>query len=172
MPTRGYILILEVTKSGDAASATASARHVEIRSDAVIGDRANFGFKQGDCTLYLYMHWGGEGMMDRLANALYVVIKEGRVDDPAYATRIAVSQIIGDGWAGSLGYGLTLNSLSDNEHSVPVVDWDAGTVSLYPFSYASEFKQENAKFVMPIDIFVGKFLKNIPEGLDTSLLVR
>jgi hypothetical protein len=136
-----------------------------------MGDRANFGFKQGDCTLYLYAHWGGYQMMDRLANALYVVLKEGRQNDPAYATRIAVSQIIGDEWNQGLGYGLTINYLADNEHSVPVVDFEGGTVTLYPANWGVEFKQENPKFVMPIGLFVGKFLKNIPESLDTRLLV-
>lgn len=136
-----------------------------------MGDRANFGFKQGNDTVYLYAHWGGYQMMDTLANALYVVLKEGRANDPTYATRIAISQIIGDDWNQGLGYGISINRLADNEHSVPVVDWEDGTVSLYPFAWDIEFRQANPKFTMPIGIFVGKFLKNIPEPLDTRLLV-
>lgn len=104
-------------------------------------------------------------MMDTLANALYVVLKEGRANDPAYATRIAISQIIGDDWNQGLGYGITVNEVADNEHSVPVVDWEKGTVTLYSADF------DAIKFTMPIGIFVGKFLKNIPEPLDTRLLV-
>lgn len=124
-----------------------------------MGDRANFGFKDGDNTIYLYAHWGGEGMMNTLANAIKVVLDAGRQNDPSYATRIAISNIVGDAWAGSTGYGLTVNYLSDNEHSVPVVDWDEGLVSLYPMTWP--FVQEHPKFTMSLNIFVEKFLKEL-----------
>jgi hypothetical protein len=117
-----------------------------------MGDRANFGFKMDkDNTLYLYAHWGGYGMMGTLANALDTA--RPRWNDPAYATRICVSQIVGEEWDDELGYGLTLNHLADNEHSVPVVDFDKWTVTLYDSSLST------VKFTMGLDAFVKHFTK-------------
>ena len=115
------------------------------------------GLKDGNDTLYLYSHWGGFEMFAQLANALKVVIDNGRLNDPAYATRIVVSQIIGDGWNSPLGYGLSDNQVYDVEHSVPVVNWTDGTVSLYNNVYP--FVQDNPKFTMGIQAFVDKYAK-------------
>ena len=93
-----------------------------------MGNRANFGFKTNGHTLYLYGHWAGENMLGNLANALEVA--RPRWTDPSYATRITVSQMIGDDWNQELGWGLTVDELCDNEHKVPVVDFDKGTVTL------------------------------------------
>jgi hypothetical protein len=117
-----------------------------------MGDRANFGFKMDDDNiLYLYAHWGGYGMMGTLASALDTA--RPRWNDPAYATRICVSQIVGNEWDGELGYGLTLNHLADNEHSIPVVNFYNGTVTLYNRDLDEE------KFTMDIDAFVKRFGK-------------
>lgn len=100
-----------------------------------MGDRANFGFRIGRPdyrhTLYLYGHWAGENMLDRLANAL----KEAgpRWNDEAYATRIVTSQLVGDRWPYTTGWGLTLDYLCDSEHDVPVVDFEAGTVTIHAY---------------------------------------
>lgn len=127
-----------------------------------MGNRANFGFKDGENTIYLYSHWGGDGMMNTLATAIKVVMDAGRQNDPIYATRIAISNIVGDNWDQGLGYGLTANYISDNEHSIPVVNWEEGTVSLYHRpDCGTPFVQENPKFTMALDIFVKKFLKEI-----------
>lgn len=128
-----------------------------------MGDRANFGFKDGDNTVYLYAHWGGYQMLDRLAQALQCVVNENRLGDPSYATRIAISNIIGNDWSKGTGYGITVNELADNEHSVPVVDWEKGTVSLHDWGWMPDnglyITWENPKFVMSIPIFIQKFLK-------------
>lgn len=96
-----------------------------------MGDRANFGFRDNAeaPVLFLYGHWAGDGMMANLANALDHA--RSRWDDPAYGTRICISQIIGDSWDAVTGWGLSINSLCDNEHRIPVVDWSAKTVTLY-----------------------------------------
>lgn len=94
-----------------------------------MGDRANFGFVQNGHILYLYGHWAGEGMLSTLANAL----DKARPcwNDTAYGTRIAVSQIVGDDWSGELGWGLSIDSLCDNQHKIPVVNFEKGRVTLY-----------------------------------------
>ena len=95
-----------------------------------MGDRANFVFVQpsGE-TIVLYSHWGGHNMLANLAEA--VAKAQSRWSDPSYATRIAISQMIGDGWAFETGWGLSVNEILDNEHKIPVVDWAQMTFSLH-----------------------------------------
>ena len=82
-----------------------------------MGDRANFGFVQPNGnTIVLYGHWAGHQMLGRLADA--VIAARPRWSDPAYATRIAISQIIGNDWSDETGYGLHVNEISDNEHKI------------------------------------------------------
>lgn len=119
-----------------------------------MGDRANFGFKQGDDTLYLYGHWAGFEMMKTLANALKAT--ERRWTDVVYGTRWTISQIIGSDWSGEYGWGLSINSVCDNEHSIPIVDFEAGTVTLYDYNW-QHGTLKDAKFVMTIPVFVEKF---------------
>jgi len=94
-----------------------------------MGDRANFGFVQPNGnTIVLYGHWAGHQMLGKLADA--VIAARPRWSDPAYATRIAISQIIGNDWSDETGYGLHVNEISDNEfsqwtfrHSVRSMPW-------------------------------------------------
>ena len=102
----------------------------------IIGDRANFGIRQADGnTIFVYGHWAGEGMLARFANALDYTQNVGRIDDPAYGTRIIISQLIGEGWSSDLGWGITVNYLADNEHKVPVFDLALQEVSLYDYDW-------------------------------------
>ena len=95
-----------------------------------MGDRANFGFVQPNGnTIVLYGHWAGSQMLGQLADA--VIAARGRWNDPAYATRIAISQIIGDQWNMETGFGLHVNEISDNEHKIAIVDWSQQTFSLH-----------------------------------------
>ena len=99
-----------------------------------MGDRANFGFRQADGNvIFVYGHWAGYQMMDRLAHALDRALGAGRLGDEAYANRIAISQLIGGDWNGDLSWGITVNYLSDNEHTIPIVDWKREEVSLYDY---------------------------------------
>lgn len=125
-----------------------------------MGDRANFGFRKdaNSPTVYLYGHWAGHGMLARLANALLAVEAHGRLTDDAYGTRIAVSQIVGEDWAGGLGWGITVDEVADNEHSIPVVDWAAGTVTLYD-AVGWPVSLGTPKFTMNIHAFIRKFAK-------------
>ena len=95
-----------------------------------MGDRANFGFVQPNGnTIVLYGHWAGYNMLGRLADA--VIEARPRWNDSAYATRIAISQIVGDQWNEETGWGLHVNEISDNEHKIAIVDWEQQTFSLH-----------------------------------------
>jgi len=95
-----------------------------------VGDRANFGFVQPNGqTIVLYGHWAGHNMLGKLADA--VITARPRWNDPSYATRIAISQLIGDQWNMETGWGLHVNEISDNEHKIAIVDWAQQTFSLH-----------------------------------------
>jgi hypothetical protein len=93
-----------------------------------MGNRANIGFKQGESTIFLYQHWAPEHLFKQYAQALEAA--KPRWDDSSYATRIMISQIIGEDWANETGYGISMSVL-DNEHKVVVVDLDEKRVRLY-----------------------------------------
>ena len=115
-----------------------------------MGDRANFGFKQSnDNTIFLYGHWAGHGMLERLANA--VEAARPRWTDESYATRICVSQIIGEDWTQETGWGLSVNRILDNEHKVPVIDWAEQTFTLM------EEDLQTVVFSLSLDKFCTKY---------------
>ena len=94
-----------------------------------MGDRANFGFKDSkDNTVFLYGHWAGHNMLQNLADAVQAA--RPRWTDESYATRICISQLIGNDWSHETGWGITVNQLADNEHKVPVIDWSEQTFTL------------------------------------------
>lgn len=98
-----------------------------------MGDRAVIGFKANkDATpVYLYMHWGG--------TERYVLVQDvikaanPRWNDAAYATRIAISQIVGQYWGEQTGFGI---SAGDDEFAapdyddVPVIIWEDRVVEI------------------------------------------
>ena len=93
-------------------------------------DRANFGFVQPNGqTIVLYGHWAGHQMLGRLADA--VIAARPRWNDEGYATRIAISQLIGDQWNMETGWGLYVNEIADNEHKIAIVDFRQQTFSLH-----------------------------------------
>jgi hypothetical protein len=128
-----------------------------------MGDRANFGFKQSNGeTIVLYGHWAGHGMLERLADA--VEAARSRWGDESYATRIAVSHLVGEQWQDTTGWGLSVNNILDNEHKIPVIDWNTQTFSLHeeaPWSESTEYKvrgmQDEPMFTMTLDSFINKY---------------
>ena len=95
-----------------------------------MGDRANFVFVQPNGeSIVLYGHWAGHNMLANLAEA--AIKAQGRWSDPSYATRIAISNMIGEGWAMETGWGLAVNEILDNEHKIPVIDFRQQTFSLH-----------------------------------------
>ena len=43
----------------------------------------------------------------------------------------ATSYLIGNEWNSETGWGLHVNEISDNEHKIPIIDWDQQTFSLH-----------------------------------------
>ena len=115
-----------------------------------MGDRANFGFRQSnENVVFLYGHWAGHEMLSKLAHA--VDIARPRWTDESYATRIAISQLIGEDWNQELGWGISVNELCDNEHKIPVIDWAQQTFTLY------EEDLETQVFSCSLSEFVNKY---------------
>ena len=97
-----------------------------------MGDRAVYGFKSEGHILFLYSHGGGVGQLATMQAAISKARprwgREGWVDAP-YATRIAISHIIGPMWAEETGYGLSIDAFSQPDyHFAYVVDWETRTV--------------------------------------------
>jgi hypothetical protein len=100
-----------------------------------MGDRANFGLRQTDGnTIFVYGHWAGENMLARFANALDACGARAPHDE-AYANRIIISQLVGEDWKGTLGWGVSINYMPDNEHKVPVYDFATDTVTLHDYNW-------------------------------------
>ena len=98
-----------------------------------MGDRCVFGFREtSECkeeTIWLYSHWGGSSRLEALASA--IVKAQPRWNDSSYATRIAISQIVGNDWNSEYGFGLFAGKdyKGDNEYGdLLVVNWDERTV--------------------------------------------
>ena len=123
-----------------------------------MGDRANFGIRHsnGD-VVFIYMHWGGEGMLSRFADALYQTVAYARSTDEAYATRIIFERVLKDAYAPDLGYGITVNALADNEHKVPVFDVTKQTVTLYDMDYG--FSLDKPLVTYGLIKFIEKYTK-------------
>jgi hypothetical protein len=76
-----------------------------------MGDRIVYSIKQDkDLSVNLYSHWGGYDRFESLASALHAAMP--RWNDTSYATRIIVSQLIGDQWAEETGFGLWASNSS------------------------------------------------------------
>jgi hypothetical protein len=101
-----------------------------------MGDRAVIGFKgkRDDTPIWLYTHWSGYARYGELAKAISDA--QPRWTDESYATRIAVSTIVGSNWASELGFGLTTNPdiIEAGEYAdVPVVIWDEAAIDIMMF---------------------------------------
>lgn len=130
-----------------------------------MGDRANFGFRQSNGeTIVLYGHWAGHDMLGNLAQAVSAAMP--RWQDEAYATRIAISRLVGEQWLDETGWGLSVNQILDNEHKIPLIDWSTKTFSLHeeaPWSESAEYKvrgmMDEPMFTMTLDSFVDKYAR-------------
>jgi len=92
-----------------------------------MGDRAIIQFKADESTpsINLYTHWGGSKRYTDLADALEFA--RPRWSDPEYATRICISQIIGNDWNDEHGFGLSVgdeNARHGDYTTVPCVIWN------------------------------------------------
>jgi hypothetical protein len=127
-----------------------------------MGDRANFGFVQSNGeTIVLYGHWAGHNMLGKLADA--VIKARPRWNDESYATRIAISRLIGDEWNMETGWGLSVNNIQDNEHKIAVVDFKQQTFSLHEEDERNNLDNKvngmknDAIFTMDLSVFCEKY---------------
>ena len=90
--------------------------------------RLDFG---GRNYIYLYTHWGAEGLEDTLRDAL--IRGRTRWDDPAYLARIIFSEMIKDDVLDTAGYGIA-PYVVDDEYPTIEVDLRSRTVGRYSFS--------------------------------------
>jgi len=134
-----------------------------------MGDRANFVFVQPNGeSIVLYGHWAGHNMLANLADA--VIQARPRWSDSSYATRIAISQMVGDQWTSEIGWGLQVNEISDNEHKIPVVDFEQQAFSLHEEAPHNDTTNKvrgmnnEAIFTMDLEAFCEKYA-------DKSILV-
>jgi hypothetical protein len=127
-----------------------------------MGDRANFGFVQSNGqTIVLYGHWAGYNMLGKLADA--VIKARPRWNDESYATRIVISQLIGDQWNMETGWGLSVNQIQDNEHKIAIVDFKQQTFSLHEEDERNNLDNKingmknDAIFTMDLSVFCDKY---------------
>lgn len=100
-----------------------------------MGDRSNIGFRDSqNNVLVLYGHWlGGQNVLQALKKA--IESSEPRWSDESYAIRIAISNVIGDDWTATTGWGLTINHVSDNEpdYVIPVIDFANRKIEIHDY---------------------------------------
>lgn len=113
-----------------------------------MGDRAVIGIKdnQDAPTLYLYSHWGGSSRYQDLFTAIEAAsVREG---DNSYFTRIFISRLVGDSWAGELGYGLSVNSFTCPDYAdIPVVNLADKSIEIW-----TGYSHDTAKHVGTVDL--------------------
>jgi hypothetical protein len=126
-----------------------------------MGNRVNFGFRQSNGeTIVLYGHWAGDQMLAKLAAA--VDKARPRWEDESYATRICISQLIGEDWDSETGWGLHVNEIGDNEHKIPIINWSANLFSLHDIAPHRDLAMiqgvsTDPLFTMALDTFVVKY---------------
>lgn len=118
-----------------------------------MGDRAVIGFKadkDDQAPIFLYSHWGGS---DRYRDAVRAVVAaEPRWSDPAYATRIAVSQIVENYWKEETGFGLSAghNSFGQPDYDdVILISWGERLVEIVSAGDSTKVTQQ-----MPFEVFL------------------
>lgn len=97
-----------------------------------MGDRYVVGFRatRKDPAIFLYSHWGGSDRHSEVAEAIFAA--RPRWGDPAYATRIAISQIVGLDWDKETGFGLSAGEIScmPDYTDVAIVTWEEQCVDI------------------------------------------
>ena len=104
-----------------------------------MGDRSVTGFaeREGAPVIYLYSHWGASSQVADLQEAISAA--ENRWDDPDYATRIAVSHLVGDDWKSETGYGLSVGTYAAPDLPyVLIVYWESREVVMVSDTPARE----------------------------------
>lgn len=123
-----------------------------------MGDRAVIGFKADKeaIPVFLYAHWGGS---DRYLDASRAIeAARPRWDDPAYATRIGISQIVENYWSEETGFGISAghNSFCQPDYDdVILIDWTSREVSVVSAADSTKVSQ-----TMTFDSFLSIAIMN------------
>ena len=105
-----------------------------------MGDRGQVKIIMDGKELYIYSHWGGTEMLEKVQDAL---AKRWRWGDGEYLTRIIYDEIVGEaGFGTETGYGIGFNMHGDIEHPLTVVDMDKQTVHQESFSEYDEHEMQ------------------------------
>ena len=104
-----------------------------------MGDRGNIGFKTDACEplerkhVWLYSHWNGSELLQRLQNALKSNEAQSRKDDAPYLTRILIDRVLTD-HDSETGWGIS-TSINDNEHPIIEVDCEQKMIFVRKFNF-------------------------------------
>lgn len=102
-----------------------------------MGARTNFTFRTSTGDLTLYSHWGGDSKYEDLAVAIHAA--RSRWQDPSYALRIIISQLVGESWNSETGFGLYVGSEGGEEsYDYVIVDMTNNTVTFDSVPYLSQ----------------------------------
>lgn len=123
-----------------------------------MGDRAVIGFKADKeaIPVFLYAHWGGSDRYRDAARAIEAA--RPRWDDPAYATRIGISQIVENYWMEETGFGISAghNSFAQPDYDdVILITWEDKTVDVVSAGDSTVVKQ-----TIPFDSFLSITIMN------------
>lgn len=103
-----------------------------------MGDRANVYVHEGDNPgVYLYTHWDGTELPQKVAKSLASPRGMSRRDDVAYLTRIIFEDMIADSLGEETGYGISADVGDGDDRIVDVnVDFRGNTtVTLVGYPY-------------------------------------
>jgi hypothetical protein len=99
-----------------------------------MGARTNFELKDSKGSVWLYSHWGGDSKVADLQAAIEKA--KPRWDDPSYAMRIVVSQLIGSDWDSETGFGLSSYESGEESYDPIVVDFPGWIVTYQDKDYS------------------------------------
>jgi hypothetical protein len=125
-----------------------------------MGDRAVIGFKEDKdaVPVFLYSHWGGSDRYRDLQRALTAA--QPRWNDAAYATRIAISQIVENYWKDETGFGISAgeNSFCTPDYEdVPVVIWSDRRIVVVSAADSTQL----CTTTMPVTLSFDEFLASV-----------
>lgn len=95
-----------------------------------MGMRRQILLKHEEGTIYLYTHWGADGLETVLSEALKRSVD--RWSDPAYLSRIIFTDMTKDASSDKTGYGLALHDMGPDYENL-IVDIAKQTVNDVPY---------------------------------------
>jgi hypothetical protein len=130
-----------------------------------MGDRGNVAIIQNEDRterVWIYSHWGGSELPDRVRTGL--IASKPRWGDNSYATKIIIGQLVpAKNWTEETGYGISC-SIGDNEHPITVVDLPSERVFLIHEPQLTKQGQVPATFEPTVEWSFEDYIVRIPEA--------